>query len=89
MIFPCGFFTNFHVCFTGHFLLTNLLMDSILHGIPSRIINLSSTMYATGKMRWDDLNLSTNYSSWAAYSQSKLANILFTHQLARGLKGKK
>ena len=63
-------------------------MDSLLAGVPSRIINLSSNIHKYGEMHWDDLNLEANYSSVEAYSQSKLANILFSRHLANYLTGK-
>lgn len=54
---------------------------------PSRIINVSSLAYAYGSIKKDDLNSEKSYSRIHCYSQSKLANILFTRQLAKILNG--
>jgi len=69
----------------GHFLLTNLLMPLLKRAAPgARIVNVSSLAHEQGVMQWDDLNFEkTPYSAIKAYSQSKLANILFSKELAR------
>ena len=69
----------------GHFLLTNLLMPLVKRAAPgARILNVSSMAHEPGVMQWDDVNWKeTSYSSIKAYSQSKLANVLFTTELAR------
>lgn len=71
------------------FLLTNLLLDSLKAGAPSRIVNVSSYGHAKiKKMNFDDLQCQTEYGNGIrAYRQSKLANILFTYELARRLEG--
>ena len=73
----------------GHFLLTNLLLPLLLKGAPgARIVNVSALAHIHGKMNFDDLFFEKNpYYPIAAYAQSKLANILFTTELARRLKG--
>lgn len=71
----------------GHFLLTTLLMDALTSAPKSRIINVSSYAHEMGTMTFDDLMYEKSYSGWNAYSQSKLANILFTRELAKRLKG--
>ena len=72
----------------GHFLLTNLLLDVLKASTPSRIINLTSTAhFAAVGMDFDDLQGEKNYNGYHAYSQAKLANVLFTYQLARILNG--
>lgn len=71
----------------GHFLLTNLLLDTIKISAPARIINVSSVSHKWTKMNRNDLQLERSYSKWPAYCQSKLANILFTRELANRLKG--
>jgi len=73
----------------GHFLLTNLLLPWLKKGGPdARIINVSSMLHDQAQMNWDDLNWeNTPYNSLQAYCQSKLANILFTKELARRLEG--
>ncbi|KAK2193241.1 hypothetical protein NP493_16g04020 [Ridgeia piscesae] len=71
----------------GPFLLTNLLLDLIKSSAPSRIVNVSSMVHSYGHMHLDDLNLEKDYTAKKAYSQSKLANVLFTRELDRRLKG--
>lgn len=78
---------NHRVYLTGHFLLTNLLLDLLKKSSPSRIINVSSIAHKFGTIRWDDLNWDTEYSSTGSYGQSKLANVLFTFELAKRLEG--
>lgn len=56
---------------------------SILNHRPARIVNVSSSAYQFGKMNFEDINYDKNYTRWGAYGQSKLANILFTYELAR------
>lgn len=70
----------------GHFLLTNLLLDTIKLSAPSKIINVSSVAHIRGKINIDDLNSVESYDPGDAYSQSKLANILFTKELSKRLK---
>ncbi|XP_054724565.1 retinol dehydrogenase 14-like [Uloborus diversus] len=72
----------------GHFLLTLLLLDLLKKSAPSRIINVSSVAYAFGKINIDDLNHEkTKYHYMNVYSNSKLANIYFTRELASRLAG--
>lgn len=71
----------------GHFLLTTLLLDLLKASAPARIINVSSIGHKGGRINRDDLQSEKSYSKWAAYMQSKLANILFTRELAKRLKG--
>lgn len=68
------------------FLLTNLLLDTIKASAPARIINVSSDAHASGKIEFDNLQGERGYSP-RAYENSKLANILFTIELARRLEG--
>ncbi|OXU23355.1 hypothetical protein TSAR_014986 [Trichomalopsis sarcophagae] len=71
----------------GHFLLTLLLLPKIKSSAPgARIINLSSMAHISGRVHFDDLNLEKSYTPLVAYQQSKLANVLFTAELARKLK---
>ncbi len=71
----------------GHFLLTNLLLDILKTSAPSRIINLTSSAHFGTEINFEDLKGEKKYSGYHAYSQSKLPNILFTHQLAKQIEG--
>ena len=88
-----GFETQFGVNHLGHFLLTNLLMDALKAGAPSRVINLSSffhefAMGRKGEIHFDDLNYERRpFDTWEAYAQSKLANLLHARELGRRLAG--
>lgn len=82
-----GFETHLGVNHMGHFLLTNLLLDLLVKSAPSRIINVTSSTHHRGKINKEDLNSEKSYSELEAYDQSKLANILFTMELAERLKG--
>ncbi|XP_031616470.1 retinol dehydrogenase 12-like [Contarinia nasturtii] len=82
-----GFEMQLGVNHMGHFLLTNLLLDLIKKSSPSRIINVSSSAHLKGEIKTSDLNSEKSYDAGDAYNQSKLANILFTRELARKLSG--
>jgi NAD(P)-dependent dehydrogenase (short-subunit alcohol dehydrogenase family) len=70
----------------GHFLLTGLLAPALLAAAPARIVNLSSGGHAISDVHWDDPNFERHdYEKWAAYGQSKTANVLFTVELERRL----
>ena len=69
------------------FLLTNLLLDRLIASAPARIVTVSSGAQARGRIDFDDLQGERNYSGQRAYSQSKLANVMFTYELARRLEG--
>jgi retinol dehydrogenase 14 len=69
------------------FLLTNLLLDRLTASAPARIVTVSSGAQARGRIDFDDLQGERNYSGQRAYSQSKLANVMFTYELARRLEG--
>ena len=71
----------------SYFLLTNLLIDTLRASAPARVVNVSSDAHRGGVIRWDDLLFTRGYNGWAAYAQSKLANILFSNELARRLEG--
>jgi retinol dehydrogenase 12 len=71
----------------SYFLLTNLLLDMITASAPARIINVSSNAHEGSTIDFDDLGHKRHYSAWGAYGNSKLANILFTYELARRLAG--
>jgi len=69
------------------FLLTNLLLDRLGQAPSARVVTVSSNAQAMGKIDFDDLQGSKAYSGARAYNQSKLANLLFTYELARRLHG--
>ncbi len=70
------------------FLLTNLLLDRMVARGRARIVTVSSSAQALGRIDFDDLQQATGpYSGQRAYNQSKLANVLFTYELARRLSG--
>ena len=69
------------------FLLTSLLLDRLTASAPARIVTVSSGAHASGRIDFDDLQGERNYSGQRAYSQSKLANVMFTYELARRLDG--
>lgn len=71
----------------AYFLLTNLLLDMITASAPARIINVSSQAHISGRLNLEDLQNQRSYNAWRAYSQSKLANVYFTYELARRLAG--
>lgn len=80
-----GFEMQFGVNHLGHFLLTNLLLGILQRSKPSRIINVSSLAHTRGKIRFDDLQSEREYHPGTAYTQSKLANMLFTRELCKKL----
>lgn len=80
-----GLELQFGVNHLGPFLLTNLLLETILNSAPSRIVNVASDAHKVGKIHFKDINLKNNYNLIKAYSQSKLANILFTYELSKRL----
>ncbi|XP_022178849.1 retinol dehydrogenase 12-like isoform X1 [Myzus persicae] len=82
-----GFETQFGVNHLGHFLFTSLLLPRIRNSTPARIVNVSSRAHTRGSINFEDINYDRNYSAMAAYSQSKLANVLFSRELARRLEG--
>lgn len=82
-----GYELQFGVNHLGSFLLTNLLLDTIVNSSPARIINVSSGAHKIGKIHFKDVNLKNNYNLIKAYSQSKLCNILFSYELSERLKG--
>ncbi|XP_054152560.1 retinol dehydrogenase 11-like [Oppia nitens] len=83
-----GFELQFGTNHLGHFLLTMHLLPLIKQASTARIITVSSSGHMMGKIHLDNINLRNGaYTSWKAYAQSKLANVLFTRELARRLGG--
>ncbi|WP_409332664.1 SDR family oxidoreductase [Trujillonella humicola] len=69
------------------FLLTNLLLDRLKDSAPARVVIVASNAHKLGRIDFDDLQGQRSYSGARAYNQSKLANILFSYELARRLEG--
>ncbi|KAM6908029.1 retinol dehydrogenase 12, like [Lycodopsis pacificus] len=82
-----GFEMQIGVNHFGHFLLTHLLIDLIKRSAPARIVTVSSMAHSWGSINLEDINSEKSYDKKAAYSQSKLANVLFTRSLAKKLEG--
>jgi NAD(P)-dependent dehydrogenase (short-subunit alcohol dehydrogenase family) len=82
-----GIETTFVVNHLGYFLLSNLLKNRLTESAPSRIINVSSDTHPSGRVEFDNLEGGRFYDCWSAYANSKLANVLFTNRMARGLEG--
>jgi NAD(P)-dependent dehydrogenase (short-subunit alcohol dehydrogenase family) len=81
-----GFELQFGVNHLGHFALTGRLLPVLLGRPGSRVVTVSSIVHRFGSIRLDDLNGEHGYGRWRAYSQSKLANALFTLELDRRLR---
>jgi retinol dehydrogenase 12 len=71
----------------SYFMLANLLLPLLKQSAPARIVNVASDAHKRMAINFDDIELAERYSGWKAYQQSKLANILFTYELARRLEG--
>ena len=84
---PDGYEHVFAVNHLAPFLLTNLLRPKLTASAPARVITVSSDAHTAARLDLDDPNLEHGWSSWRSYSNSKLANILFTRELARRLDG--
>jgi NAD(P)-dependent dehydrogenase (short-subunit alcohol dehydrogenase family) len=84
-----GYEATFATNHLGPFLLTNLLLERITASAPSRVVNVASTAHNTARhgIPFDDLQSERRYRGMRVYGQSKLANILFTLELARRLEG--
>ena len=79
-----GYEDTFAVNHLAHFLLTNRLKDLLLTGAPARVVNVSSSTHRNPKgMNWDDLMFERGWSGFKVYGHSKLANVLFSNELAR------
>ena len=93
-----GFWSHRHVTADGlehtfalnhlaPFLLTSLLSERLIASAPARVVNVSSGAQGMGTIDFDDLMGERRYSGQRAYNQSKLANVMFTYELARRLAG--
>ncbi len=84
-----GYEATFATNHLGPFLLTNLLLERLKASAPSRVVNVASTAHNAARkgIPFDDLHSSTHYRAMRVYGESKLANMLFTLELARRLDG--
>jgi NAD(P)-dependent dehydrogenase (short-subunit alcohol dehydrogenase family) len=78
-----GFELQFGTNFLGHFALTAQLLALLRKGRSARVVNVSALAARNGAINFEDLQAERNYKPWAAYSQSKLANLLFSFELQR------
>ena len=92
-----GFWNTRHVTEDGHertfalnhlapFLLTNLLLERMQHSAGARVVTVSSNAHTAGRIDFENLQGERSYSGAKAYNQSKLANVLFTYELAERLR---
>lgn len=82
-----GLELTFAVNHLGHFLLTNLLLPRLIASAPARVVVVTSAFERLGRLDPDDLRLDRPLDPFRAYFRSKLANLLFTFELARRLQG--
>jgi NAD(P)-dependent dehydrogenase (short-subunit alcohol dehydrogenase family) len=82
-----GFELQFGTNHLGHFAFTGLLLDRLLPVAGSRVVTVSSIGHRFGRIRFDDLQWEREYNRVRAYGQAKLANLLFTYELQRRLRG--
>ncbi len=80
-----GIEMTFAVNYLSRFLLTHLLLDVLIASAPSRIVNVAGAYHAKGDLFLDDLTLERRYDYALANNRAKLADVLFTHELARRL----
>nr|MBA2510686.1 SDR family oxidoreductase [Rubrobacteraceae bacterium] len=84
---PDGIETTFAINHLAPFLLTNLLLDVLEKSAPSRVVTVSSEAERWGNIDFDDLQSKKRYRGFPVYGMTKLANIMFTYELAERLKG--
>ena len=82
-----GLERTFALNHVAYFLLTQLLRERLVASAPGRVVSVASRAHEGAVLDLEDLNLERGYSGWTAYRRSKLANILFTRELARRLAG--
>ena len=82
-----GFEHVFAVNHLAPFLLTNLLLPKLTGSAPARVVTVTSDAHSAASLDLDDPSLEHGWNSWRSYANSKLANILFTRELARRLDG--
>jgi NAD(P)-dependent dehydrogenase (short-subunit alcohol dehydrogenase family) len=84
---PDGYEMTFALNHLDYFLLTNLLLDLIKTSAPARVVNVASGSHMGARIEFDNLQGEKQYTGFRAYGQSKLANVLFTYELARRIEG--
>lgn len=82
-----GIEATFAVNHLGYFLLTQLLLETLMSSVPARIVNVASAAHYQGRLDFEDLGMEEDYGILRAYARSKLCNVLFTRELARRLEG--
>jgi len=82
-----GLESTFAINHLAPFLLTNLLLGMLQQSVPSRVVTVSSEAERWGNIDFDDLQSKKNYRGFPVYGMTKLANIMFTYELAERLKG--
>jgi NAD(P)-dependent dehydrogenase (short-subunit alcohol dehydrogenase family) len=84
-----GYEATFAINHLGPFLLTNLLLERMRVSVPCRVVNVASTAHNAARkgLPFDDLQSTRSYRGMRVYGESKLANILFTLELARRFEG--
>jgi NAD(P)-dependent dehydrogenase (short-subunit alcohol dehydrogenase family) len=86
-ITPDGLELTFALNHMGYFRLTALLRERLIASAPARVVNVASEAHRGSHLDFEDLQCSRHYTGWRAYQRSKLANILFTRELARRFDG--
>ena len=84
---PDGLELTFALNHMGYFRLTALLCERLVGSEPARVVNVASEAHRGAQLDFEELQCSRRYNGWRTYQQSKLANILFTRELARRLEG--
>ena len=82
-----GFEYQLGINHLGHFLLTHLLLNTLIQSAPSRIVVVTSLGHVAGRIHFGDFQMDRFYDPWKSYFRSKLANVLFTYELADRLNG--
>jgi NAD(P)-dependent dehydrogenase (short-subunit alcohol dehydrogenase family) len=82
-----GYERTFALNHLAYFLMTVDLLEVLRRSAPARVVNVSSEAHRMGRIDFADLHLERGYSQFGAYARSKLANVLFTRELARRLQG--
>ena len=86
-ITPDGFEHVFALNHLAPFLLTSLLRPKLVASAPARVVTVTSDAHSAARLDLSDPHLERGWDSWRSYANSKLANILFTRELARRLDG--